>query len=216
MATDPVSFVLLSLSSLLVIVNPLGAAMIYVSMTAGMERETKRRTAIEASWYALVVLVVFALLGGIILELFGISLAAFRIGGGILLFMIGLEMVYAKVSRSKMTATEKYEGDTDDVAVMPIAIPMIAGPGAITTVIVLIDEASGLGLWAYGAVLVSIAVTSIATHLTMANADRIMARIGQREFRAVNRIMGILLIAIAVQFVIDGVKVAFPFLAGGA
>jgi multiple antibiotic resistance protein len=216
MATDPVSFVLLSLSSLLVIVNPLGAAMIYVSMTAGMERETKRRTAIEASWYALVVLVVFALLGGIILELFGISLAAFRIGGGILLFMIGLEMVYAKVSRSKMTATEKYEGDTDDVAVMPIAIPMIAGPGAITTVIVLIDEASGLGLWAYGAVLVSIAVTSIATHLTMANADRIMARIGQREFRAVNRIMGILLIAIAVQFVIDGVKVAFPLLAGGA
>jgi multiple antibiotic resistance protein len=114
-----------------------------------------------------------------------------------------------------MTATEKYEGDADDVAVMPIAIPMIAGPGAITTVIVLMDEASGLGLWAYGVVMVAIVVTSIATHLTMANADRVMARIGQREFRAVNRIMGILLIAIAVQFVIDGVLVAFPVLAGG-
>ena len=216
MATDPTSFVLLSLSSLLVIVNPLGAAMIYVSMTGSADRATKRRMAIEASWYALVVLVIFALVGGLILELFGISLAAFRIGGGILLFMIGLEMVYAKVSRSKMTATEKYEGDAEDVAVMPIAIPMIAGPGAITTVIVLIDEASGLGLWAYGVVLVSIAATSLATHLTMANADRIMARVGQREFRAVNRIMGILLIAIAVQFVIDGVKVAFPLLAGAA
>ena len=216
MATDPVSFVLLSLSSLLVIVNPLGAAMIYVSMTAGFDRETKRRTAIEASWYALVVLVVFALLGGIILELFGISLAAFRIGGGILLFMIGLEMVYAKVSRSKMTATEKYEGDADDVAVMPIAIPMIAGPGAITTVIVLMDEASELGIWAYGVVLVSIVVTSVATHLMMANSDWIVARVGQREFRAVNRIMGILLIAIAVEFVIDGLRVAFPILAGGA
>jgi multiple antibiotic resistance protein len=216
MTTDPTSFVLLSLSSLLVIVNPLGAAMIFVSMTAGFDHVTKRRTAIEASWYAVVVLVVFALLGGIILELFGISLAAFRIGGGILLFMIGLEMVYAKVSRSKMTATEKYEGDAADVAVMPIAIPMIAGPGAITTVIVLVDEASGLGLWAYGVVLLSIAVTSIVTHLMMAHSDLIVARVGQREFRAVNRIMGILLIAIAVQFVIDGVKVAFPLLAGGA
>lgn len=216
MATDPVSFVLLSLLSLLVIVNPLGAAMIYVAMTAGFDRETKRRTAIEASWYAVVVLVVFALLGGIILELFGISLAAFRIGGGILLFMIGLEMVYAKVSRSKVTATEKYEGDADDVAVMPIAIPMIAGPGAITTVIVLMDEARGLGLWAYGVVLVSIAATSGATYLMMTNSEWIVSRVGQREFRAVNRIMGILLIAIAVEFVIDGLRTAFPFLAGGA
>ncbi len=115
-----------------------------------------------------------------------------------------------------MTATEKYEGDADDVAVMPIAIPMIAGPGAITTVIVLMSEASDLGVWAYGVVLVSIAVTSVVTHLMMANADRIMARVGQREFRAVNRIMGILLIAIAVEFVIDGLRIAFPFLAGGA
>jgi multiple antibiotic resistance protein len=216
MATDPVSFVLLSLSSLLVIVNPLGASMIYVSMTAGFDREVKRRTAIEASWYALVVLVVFALLGGIILELFGISLAAFRIGGGILLFMIGLEMVYAKVSRAKMTATEKYEGEAHHVAVMPIAIPMCPGRGAITTGIVLMSEASDLGVWAYGVVLVSIAVTSVVTYLMMANADRIMARVGQREFRAVNRIMGILLIAIAVEFVIDGLRIAFPFLAGGA
>ncbi len=130
--------------------------------------------------------------------------------------MIGLEMVYAKVSRAKMTATEKYEGDADDVAVMPIAIPMIAGPGAITTVIVLMSEASDLGVWAYGVVLVSIAITSVVTYLMMANADRIMARVGQREFRAVNRIMGILLIAIAVEFVIDGLRIAFPFLAGGA
>ena len=215
MAADTVSFVLLSLSSLLVIVNPLGAAMIFVSMTSGFDRETKRHTAIEASWYAVVVLVVFALLGGIILELFGISLAAFRIGGGILLFLIGREMVYAKVSRSKMTATEKYEGGADDVAIMPIAIPMIAGPGAITTVIVLMDSARGLGLWAYIEVFFSIAVISVVTYLMMAYSDVIISRIGQREIRAVSRIMGILLIAIAVEFVIDGLKAAFPLLSGG-
>jgi multiple antibiotic resistance protein len=215
MATDPTSFVLLSLSSLLVIVNPLGAAMIYVSMTSGFEDRQKRAIAVEASWYALVVLVVFALIGGLILELFGITLEAFRIGGGALLFLIGLDMVNARVSRSKVTATEKYEGETDDVAVMPIAIPMIAGPGAITTVIVLMDEARGLGLWAYVVVVISIAVAAVVTYLTMANADRVMGRVGQREFRAVNRIMGILLIAIAVEFVIDGLRTAFPFLAGG-
>ena len=215
MATDPVSFVLLSLSSLLVVVNPLGAAMIFVSMTSGFDREQKRRTAIEASWYALVILVVFALLGGLILTLFGITLAAFRIGGGILLFLIGLEMVYAKVSRSRMTATEKYEGGDEDVAIMPIAIPMIAGPGAITTVIVLMDSARGLELWADGVVFLSIAATSVVTYLMMAYSDAIVSRVGQREIRAVNRIMGILLIAIAVEFVIDGLKAAFPLLSGG-
>ncbi|HOV67057.1 MAG TPA: MarC family protein [Methanoregulaceae archaeon] len=213
MTADPVNFILLSLSSLLVLVNPLGATMIFVSMTSGYAPAEKHKVAREASWYALIVLIAFALLGGGILVLFGISLAAFRIGGGILLFAIGMEMVYARMSRSKMTATEKYEGD-DDVSIMPIAIPMIAGPGAITTVIVLMDEAAELGLWAYGVVLLSIVVTSGITHLMMANSDRIVSRIGQREFRAINRLMGILLIAIAVEFVIDGLKVAFPLLAG--
>jgi multiple antibiotic resistance protein len=215
MAADPVSFILLSLSSLLVVVNPLGATMIFVSMTSAYDRGEKIRVARDASWYAVVILVVFALLGGILLQLFGITLAAFRIGGGILLFLIGMEMVYAKVSRSKVTATEKYEGD-EDVAIMPIAIPMIAGPGAITTVIVLMDEANGLGLWAIGVVLVSIAFTSGITHLMMTRSDAIVSRVGQREFRAVNRLMGILLIAIAVEFVIEGMKVAFPILGGSA
>ena len=215
MAADPVSFILLSLSSLLAIVNPLGAALIFVSVTSGFNEAEKRRVPREASWYALIVLVAFALLGGGILVLFGITLAAFRIGGGILLFSIGMEMVYAKMSRSKMTATEKYEGD-EDISVMPIAIPMIAGPGAITTVIVLMDNATDLGIWACGVVLFSIVVTSGLTHLMMANSDTIVRRVGQREFRVVNRLMGILLIAIAVEFVIDGLKGAFPLLAGGA
>jgi len=151
----------------------------------------------------------------VILQLFGISLEAFRIAGGILLFVIGMEMVYAKTSRSKMTATEKYEGiDAEDVSVMPLAIPMIAGPGGITTSIVLMNEAKGIGPLAYGVVIVSIVLTIGVTYYMMRNADYIVKRIGQREFRAVNRLMGMLLIAIAVQFVIIGLKTAFPTLAG--
>lgn len=216
MAVDTFSFILLSFTSVFVIINPMGAGIIYVSMTDSFDHETRRRVALEACWTAFVILVVFALLGGVILQLFGITLAAFRIGGGILLFMIGLDMVFAKVSRAKMTATEKYEGDADDVSVMPLAIPMIAGPGTITTVIVLIARGEAeLGLGSYAVVIAAVAFTVGITGLVMLNADRVVSRIGQREFRAVNRIMGILMVAIAVEFVINGLKTAFPFLAGG-
>jgi len=209
------TFALLSLSSIFIIVNPLSSTLLYVSLTGTLDHEVQMRIATEAAKYALAILVIFALLGGVILQLFGISLEAFRIAGGILLFVIGMEMVYAKNSRSKMTATEKYEGiDAEDVSVMPLAIPMIAGPGAITTSIVLMNEAKGFGPLAYLIVIVSIVLTIGVTYYMMRNADYIVKRIGQREFRAVNRLMGMLLIAIAVQFVIIGLKTAFPTLAG--
>jgi multiple antibiotic resistance protein len=126
-------------------------------------------------------------------------------------------MVYAKVSRTKLTATEKYESrENDDLAIMPLAIPMIAGPGAITTSIVMMNEAIGMTPFAIGIVLVSIAFSIGVTYYMMRNSDYIMKRVGQREYRAINRLMGMLLIAIAVQFVINGIKIAFPLLTGGS
>jgi multiple antibiotic resistance protein len=131
-----------------------------------------------------------------------------------------MEMVYAKTSRTKLTATEKYESrETDDIALMPIAIPMIAGPGAITTTIVLMNEAGAKAgtqtLAAYAIVLGAVIASILITYFMMKNSDYIMTKVGQREYRAVNRLMGMLLIAIAVQFVINGVKIAFPLLSGG-
>jgi multiple antibiotic resistance protein len=155
-------------------------------------------------------------LGTWILQLFGITLEAFRIAGGILLFGIGMEMVYAKTSRTKLTATERYESrDMEDIGVMPIAIPMIAGPGAITTSIVLMNEALLISPLAIGVVLFSIILSIVITYYMMRNSDYIMSKIGQREYRAINRLMGMLLIAIAVQFVINGIWMAFPALKGG-
>ncbi len=137
MAGDVLSFVLLSLSSVIIIINPLGATLIYVSFTTTMDRPAREAIAKDACRFALIILLSVAVLGTWILQLFGITLEAFRIAGGILLFGIGMEMVYAKTSRTKLTATEKYESrDVEDVAIMPLAIPMIAGPGAITTTIV--------------------------------------------------------------------------------
>jgi multiple antibiotic resistance protein len=157
---------------------------------------------------------VSALVGGIILQLFGITIEAFRIVGGILLFLIGMEMIYARTSRSKLTATEKYESiEAEDISVTPLAIPMIAGPGAITTTIVLMNQAMG-SIPDIAMILIAIIIAIFLTYLMMVRSDTIVSRIGQKEFRAINRLMGMLLIAIAVQFVISGLSSAFPVLAG--
>jgi len=214
MPGDPVTFALLSLSSVIIIVNPLGATLTYVSLTSGMDVPARIKVAKESCWYAFLILLVFALLGGIILQLFGITIEAFRIGGGILLFLIGMEMVYARTSRTKLTATEKYESmDADDISMTPLAIPMIAGPGAITTTIVLMNEAVG-SVPDMAMILAAIVIAILLTYLMMIRSESIVSRIGQKEFRAINRLMGILLIAIAVQFVISGLSSAFPVLAG--
>jgi multiple antibiotic resistance protein len=212
MAGDTLTFSLLALSSLIIIVNPLAATLTFVSLTSGMEEGARLRIASESCRYALIILVVFALLGGIILQLFGITIEAFRIGGGILLFLIGMEMVYARTSRAKLTATEKYESrEAEDISMTPLAIPMIAGPGAITTTIVLMNEAVG-SYFEAGIVLASILVSILLTFVMMSRSDIIVAKVGQKEFRAVNRLMGMMLIAIAVQFVIAGLLSAFPVL----
>lgn len=215
MAGDLLNFILLSLSSILIIVNPLAATLFFVSLTSGMGHQERLAVARDACRYAFLIMVAFALLGSILLDLFGITIDAFRIGGGILLFGIGMEMVYARTSRTKMTATEKYESmDTDDISIMPMAIPMIAGPGAITTTIVLESEAIGTVLQK-AVILASITIAIVMTYVMMTKSEQIVSRIGQKEFRVINRLMGMLLIAIAVQFVITGLRSAFPLLAGG-
>jgi multiple antibiotic resistance protein len=216
MAGDVLSFALLAISSILIIVNPLGATMIYVSLTTNLDKPMRDSIARDSCRFAIIILLFVAVLGAWILQLFGISLEAFRIAGGILLFGIGMEMVYAKTSRTKLTATEKYESrDMEDIAIMPIAIPMIAGPGAITTTIVLMNEAIVLTPIAVGVVFISLILSIVITYYMMKNSDYIMSKVGQREYRAINRLMGMLLIAIAVQFILTGIRTAFPLLAGG-
>jgi multiple antibiotic resistance protein len=216
MVGDLLSFALLSLSSVFIIVNPLGATLVFVSLSEGMSHEQKVRMAKEACQIAGIILIIFAVAGTTILQLFGITLEAFRIAGGFLLFGIGMEMVYAKTSRTKLTATEKYESiDAEEVTIMPMAIPMIAGPGSITTVVVLSNEAFQDAPVTIAIVLATIIFTVLVTYILLKNAEYIMQRVGQREYRVINRLMGILLMAIAVQFVINGIQNAFPMLLGG-
>jgi multiple antibiotic resistance protein len=215
MSGDLLSFSLLCLSSIIIIVNPLGATLTYISLTENLEKQVKEQIIRDACTIALVILILVGIAGTIILQILGISLEAFQIAGGLLLFGIGMEMVYARTSRTKLTATEKYESrDNDDIAVMPLAIPMIAGPGAITTTIVFTNNASGLPFIARLVIFGAIGIAIAITYFMMRNAEYIMHRIGQRQYRVINRLLGMLLIAIAVQFVITGIKIAFPLMGG--
>ncbi len=216
MVTNFLSLIVLSISSVIIIINPLGILLVFVPLSDGMERDEKRQVAREACRIAFVILFVFTICGTWILQVFGISIGAFRIAGGILLFGIGMEMIYAKQSRTKVTATEKYESiDASDISVMPLAVPLIAGPGSITTVIVLANEALHYHILSIFVVIFSVALIILLTYIMLINADKIVEKVGQREHRVLNRLMGILLIAISVQFVITGLLSVFPILAGG-
>ncbi|PWR74648.1 MarC family protein [Methanospirillum stamsii] len=214
MTEDLISYSLFALSSILIVVNPLGALLVYNSITEFMDSADKRKVAAYGCRIAGAVLLFFTLFGSSLLALFGITISAFTVAGGVLLFGIGMEMVYARTSRAKMTATEKYESiDAEDISSMPLAFPMISGPGTITTVIVLSQNTSVFNQPVeLGIILGSVLLTLIITYFVLISSERISKRINQRAYRVINRLMGIMLMAIAVQFIINGISQAFPML----
>ncbi|PKL60384.1 MAG: antibiotic resistance protein MarC, partial [Methanomicrobiales archaeon HGW-Methanomicrobiales-4] len=180
MADDLISLTLFTLSSLLIVVNPIGAMIVYNSLTESMDTETRKRVAVYACRLSAIVLVFFTIFGSDLLSLFGITINAFTIAGGVLLFGIGIEMVYARTSRTKITATEKYESiDAEEVSSMPLAFPMISGPGTITTVIVLSKDAPLLTQPLHlGIIIGSVLITIILTYALMMSSERFSHRIG--------------------------------------
>jgi multiple antibiotic resistance protein len=206
---DLVSFTLLTFSSIFILIDPITVTIFFVSLIKDVNREHQLKIARDASIYALAILLVFAVGGYGILQIFGITLAALRIGGGVLLFLIGIEMVYARVSYTKQPIPQSAEAYAEDVAVTPLAIPIIAGPGAITTVIVLIGDAAGQGWPAIAIVFAAIFVVIGVVYCAMVYSYVITRGIREKELKVVNRVLGLLLLAIGVQFIITGIKAAF-------
>jgi multiple antibiotic resistance protein len=206
---DLVSFALLTFSSIFILIDPITVTLVFVSLIRDVDRAHQRAIARDAALYALVILLVFAIGGYWILQLFGITLAALRIGGGVLLFLIGIEMVYARVSFTKQPVPQSAEAYAEDVAVTPLAIPIIAGPGAITTVIVLTGDGAELGWPAIATVIAAIFVVIYVVYYAMVHSYIIAGGIREKEFKVVNRVLGLLLLAIGVQFIITGIKAAF-------
>ena len=207
--TDALAFALSTVTTLFFVVDPMAAAPIFISMTANDTAEHKRRTAFRAAIGTLVTLALFAALGGWIFRLLGISLGAFRIAGGILLFLLAVDMLRAQRSRQRTSPEEEAEGvDKPDISLFPLTIPMLAGPGAISTVMLLVARVEHY--WHYGVILGAIAVTAIGVYAVLRGSSWLERRLGHTGINVMQRVMGLILAAVAVQFVVEGIQAVLP------
>jgi multiple antibiotic resistance protein len=195
-----------ALVTLLVVVDPVGLAPIFLGVTQGMSAAARLRVALWASLIAAAVLAGFALVGSWLLAQLGIGLPAFRIAGGLLMFAIAFEMIYGQRSdRQSRTAEQAHEEHASHVAAFPLAIPLLAGPGAITATLLLSGQAEGRPA-RLAALLVIIAIVAGSCFVAFCFAARIGRLLGITGNLVLSRLLGIVLAALAVQFVIDGVQ----------
>jgi len=196
---------LLIFTSVLFIVDPFAAVPSFLAMTARDTPAQRRAMARRGAWTCAVTLTVFALGGSLIFTLFGITLGAFKIAGGVLIGLNALEMVQARRSMQRETPVEQAEGtQKEDVGIIPLGVPMLAGPGAISTVMVLALGSRSTASTA--ALYLSVALTAYGSYVVLAAATAVERRLGQTGMRILTRLMGLVLCAIAVQFIVDGIK----------
>lgn len=194
-------------TTFVVTVEPVALVPLFVAMTQGRDRAERRRTAIRGTTIALIVLLCFAIGGQAFLEYLGITLPALRIAGGILLFLLAIDMVLARRSGLRATTSgEDREADArEDLAVFPLAVPLIAGPAAITAVILMMSAVGGQPLM-QALVLATLVLVLGLTLVVLLIAARVMSAIGVTGINVVGRVLGILLAALATQYVIDGIR----------
>ncbi len=198
-------FFILCLSTLFTLINPLGITPIFIVMTERFSPEQRKAIAQKAVLSAGVTLLIFSAIGHLIFRFYGITIEAFQIMGGIIFFRNGLNMLEAKVGRSRTTPKEQEESrDHDEIAVSPIGIPLITGPGAITAAMLLSGQIHQPV--SYGTLAVAIFVVLLGVYLILRGGDKMSKKIGQTGMRIIERIMGLILMVIAVQFIINGVK----------
>jgi multiple antibiotic resistance protein len=200
-----VRFSVLALSSIFFLVDPFAAIPSFLAITESAEPARRKRMARKAALTCFIVLTCFALGGQLIFRMFGITLPAFEVAGGLILLLIGLDMLEAKRS-----ATQEATGDTEEAAakedagIVPLGIPMLAGPGAISSVMVLVGQVPKLWHWQMGAILGSIGLTSLISFWVLSGAGRVRRVMGETGIRILVRIMGLLLVALAMQFFVNG------------
>jgi len=199
-----------ALVTFLVIIDPPGCAPIFASLTRGATPAHRRAMAVRSSLIAWTILMFFALLGRPMLHALGISLASFRIAGGILLFYIAVDMVFERRTQRREKRAEAYEPTpvVEDISVFPMGMPMIAGPGSIASAMLWVSRAETPANIAI--VLAAITVVIALTLVTLLAAGPLMRLIGDKVEAAITRILGVILAALAAQFVIDGLKQSFP------
>ncbi len=200
------SFILLSFSSLFTLLNPIGTAPIVLSLTESLNVEEYNKVIRKSVCVACLILLLFAIMGKIIFTFYGITVYAFKIAGGILFLRIGINMLEAKVSRTKSTPKEAEEASgNDDIALTPIGIPLIAGPGAITSVMILAAQAISFDQKVI--FYLNIIITLLITFMILKLGKKLTQKLGTAGLRVIERIMGMILMVVAIQFIIDGLNI---------
>ena len=199
-----------ALVTFLVIIDPPGCAPIFASLTRGTTAAHRRMMAVRSAIIAWAILMFFALLGKPMLHALGINLASFRIAGGVMLFMIALDMVFERRTQRREERAQSIEGtpQAEDISVFPMAIPMIAGPGSIASAMLWVSRADDTV--EVLTVLAAITVVIVITLVTLLAAGPLMRLLGDRVEAMITRILGVILAALAAQFVVDGLKQSFP------
>jgi multiple antibiotic resistance protein len=192
-----------------VVIDPPGCAPIFAGLTREAAPPVRRTMAVRSVAVAAGILLFFAILGEDLLRTLGISLAAFRIAGGIMLFLIALEMVFERRTQRRETRAQEVEADPehDDVSIFPMAIPMIAGPGSIASIMLLMARSNGLQQSL--TVLAALAAILVLTLIALLSAGFLMRLLGHKMEAMITRLLGVVLAALAAQFVIDGIMVSF-------
>ena len=206
---DALSYGVVAFSAIFFVVDPIAVVPVFITITEGDSEQKRRAMAWRACVITAAILLTFMVGGGLIFQLFGLTLAAFKIAGGILLMLTALDMLRSVTVRTRTSGKEVQEAAAKpDVAIVPLAMPLLAGPGSIATVMVLTAQAQKT--WQLVLLALSIVVTAAASYLMLRAASLVNRFLGQSGRAILERVMGLLLVAIAVQFMIGGVREAFP------
>lgn len=200
---DTLSFGLLCFTSFFTLINPLGTMPIFMTMTAELDANQRKATAKKASVVAFFTIIAFAVSGQLLFKFFGISVNSFRIVGGVIFFIMGMDMLQARLGQVKIKESE-VKSYVSDISITPLAIPMICGPGAITNAIVLMEDASTFTRKII--LLVSVFVVIVITYLILYSSSRIIKLLGQTGNNVMMRLMGLIVMVIAVEFFFSGLK----------
>jgi multiple antibiotic resistance protein len=197
------AFGLLTFTSFFTLINPLGTMPIFMTMTSGLDDNHRTKTAQKASIIAFLTILLFAFSGNLLFNFFGISVHSFRIVGGVIFFIMGMDMLQARLGKVKVIDSE-VKTYVNDISITPLAIPMICGPGAITNAIILMEDAN---TYAKKLVLIfTILIVMIITYLILYSASRIIKLMGETGINVMMRLMGLIVMVIAVEFFFSGLK----------
>lgn len=201
--SDLITFGLLTFTSFFTLINPLGTMPIFMTMTADLDKQHRNHTAKKASIAAFITIVIFAFSGQLLFNFFGISVHSFRIVGGVIFFLMGMDMLQARLGKVKVKESE-VKSYVNDISITPLAIPMICGPGALTNSIVMMEDADSIEKKVV--LVVTIFFVMLLTYLILFSSSKIIKVLGETGNNVMMRLMGLIVMVIAVEFFFSGLK----------